>query len=245
MRSTIPVLLMAAVLAGCDHPLDIVGGEGDILSASGERDCLLENLPCVIEVVEAYDETYFAEPRAGYEFVGWDNCLVAQDNSCSFNIPENIVEDNWGNTMPALVAKFAPLCAGAPSSSFGAIQTAIFNAKGCTASACHDGNGPQAGLNLTTGNSYAEIVNVTAQSGGGLKLVLPGDATNSYLYRKVSAKTRPGSFSISGSPMPVVGSALSDDQLTALALWIDAGAPQSGRASEFREVEQLLGFCDP
>ena len=99
-------------------------------------------------------------------------------------------------------------------------------------------------MNLSTGNAYANIVNVDAQTGGGLKRVLPGDANNSYLYHKVSAKSNPGSFQISGSPMPLVGSALSDNQLKALGVWINAGAPHTGRATELREVEQLLGLCE-
>lgn len=53
-----------------------------------------------------------------------------------------------------------------------------------------------------------------------------------------------GSFQISGNPMPLAVTALSADQLAALALWIDAGAPQFGRAGELNEIERLLGLCN-
>jgi hypothetical protein len=231
------------VVAGCTHPIDIVG-EGDILSSSGDNDCLLEARPCSAVAVAEYIETYHPEPRAGYQFVGWDNCLTRQGPDCVFQVDTATVQNNWFKTMPPLVAKFAPICAGAPADSFAAIQNVIFNGKGCSSGGCHSGNLPPNGLNLTNGSSYSAIVNVNAQIGGGLKRVLPGDANNSYLYRKVAAKTQPGSFTIFGSPMPLSGSALSTNQLAALAVWINAGAPASGRANELNEVERLLGLCN-
>lgn len=243
MNIKLPLFCLVALLAGCTHPMDIVG-KGDILSASGDNDCLLEDLPCKVDVVDEYMETYFPQPRPGYEFVGWDNCLARDGDNCVFEVSADVVHDNWGETMPALVAKFAPLCNDAPADSFTAIQNVIFDGKGCTGSSCHDSRGPQAGMNLTAGNAYDSIVDVTAQSGNGLKRILPGDAENSFLYRKVSAKTNPGSFQIAGSPMPLVGSALTTDQLAALAAWINAGAPRTGRVGELKEVEQLLGLCD-
>ena len=162
-----------------------------------------------------------------------------------FDIDADTVFDNWGKTMPALVARFAPMCETAPATSFAAIQMVIFNGKGCSSGGCHAGSRPAGSMNLSSGSAYDAIVNITAQGGGGLKRVLPGDAESSYLYRKVSARTNPGSFSINGSPMPLAGSALSADQLAALSLWIEAGATESGRADEMNEVERLLGLCNP
>ncbi len=40
---TVPVLLATLVLVGaCSHPIEIIG-DGDVLSASGNRHCLLED----------------------------------------------------------------------------------------------------------------------------------------------------------------------------------------------------------
>jgi hypothetical protein len=243
MKARAWLILLLVVGGGCTHPIEIVG-EGDIRSSSGGHDCLLENLPCKAVALGEYIETYIPEPRSGFRFVGWDNCLSQDGENCVFNVSTEIVQQNWFKTMPALVAKFAPLCENAPADSFAAIQAAIFNGKGCSAGGCHSGGNPAGGMNLSSGRSYDSIVDVTASSGGGLKRILPGDAAGSYLYRKVSAKTNPGSFTISGSPMPRVGTALSADQLAALAAWIDAGAPRSGRADELNRIEQLLGLCN-
>ena len=239
----LPMLLLAC-LVGCTHPIEIAG-EGDIRSSSGQHDCLLEEQPCEAVAVGAYNEGYRPEPRSGFQFVGWQNCLSQQGESCVFNVPADAVFKNWGKTMPPLVAKFAPLCEAAPAASFAAIQTVIFNGKGCSNNGCHGGSQPANGMNLTTGKAYAAIVNANARAGGGLKRVLPTDAENSFLYQKVAARTNPGSFRIAGSPMPLTGTALSANQQAALALWIDAGAPEFGRADELNEVERLLGLCNP
>ena len=107
LRKVIFIFLLS-IIGGCTHPIDIVG-EGDIRSTSGDNDCLLEDLPCKAETIDEYEETYFPEPRSGYEFVGWDGCLEMQGDSCVFNVSADIVHDNWGKTLPTLVAKFAPL----------------------------------------------------------------------------------------------------------------------------------------
>jgi mono/diheme cytochrome c family protein len=245
MRATEPLTatLLAFAIAGCTHPIDIIG-EGDIRSASGDNDCLLEELPCEAVAVNEYVETYSPQARPGFTFVGWENCPSPEGDNCAFDVSAEVVHDNWNKTVPALVAKFAPVCEAAPADSFAAIQTVIFDGRGCSSSSCHRSPGAAAATDLSSGNAYNSIVDVTARSGGGLKRVLPGDADNSYLYRKVAVKTTPGSFSVSGSPMPLNSSVLSSDELAALAAWIDAGAPQFGRADEFNQVEQLLGLCD-
>jgi hypothetical protein len=243
MKARAWLILLLVLGGGCTHPIDIVG-EGDIRSSSGSRDCLLEDLPCKAVAVSEYIETYIPQPGFGYSFVGWDNCLSQDGDNCVFNVAATTVQQNWFKTMPALVAKFAPLCESAPVDSFAAIQAVIFDGKGCSGGGCHSGRSPANGMNLANGRSYSAIFNITAEAGGGLKRILPGDAASSYLYRKVSARTSPGSFQISGNPMPLAETALSADQLAALALWIDAGAPQFGRAGELNEIERLLGLCN-
>jgi hypothetical protein len=241
VNAKILLIGLVACLYGCTHPLDIFG-EGDILSASGNNDCLVENLPCKAVAIGEYVETYSAVARPGHEFVGWEGCISPVGKQCSFNVPGNFVVEFWFKTAPPLVARFAPECADAPASSFAAIRSEIFNDKGCTAGGCHGGGSARGGLDLRNSVAYDNIVGVKA-TGSSLQLVEPGSARNSYLYRKVAAKTNPGSFSISGSPMPVGGGALSKRELAALALWIDTGAPRTGRADELRQVEQLLGLC--
>jgi List-Bact-rpt repeat protein len=113
MRHRFTLLILSLALSACKHPLEIVG-EGDIVSASGTRDCLLEeyqaNAPNCIEntvVNDAFTETYTAIPRPGWEFQGWSGyCTDTDEPSCSFAVPENWVAASAGLTVPALVANF-------------------------------------------------------------------------------------------------------------------------------------------
>ncbi len=106
------LLLTLAFLGACSHPLEIVG-EGDILSASGERDCLLEEYQAGADnckknyVSEQYQETYYAQPRPGWRFDHWKNyCKNSDVNECSFKTPADIVAEHHGKTMAPLRAVF-------------------------------------------------------------------------------------------------------------------------------------------
>jgi len=104
---------LLVLLAACSHPLEIIG-EGDIVSASGDRDCLYEDSiagasNCTENsVIGNYLETYYAEPRPGWEFVGWENyCNDVPGNECAFDVPANIVQQAWGLAVPPLRAVFS------------------------------------------------------------------------------------------------------------------------------------------
>lgn len=114
MRST-SIAILFLLTCACSHPLEIVGA-GDILSASGNRDCLFEEHATAQEnctdniVTEAYAETYFAVPRSGWQFDSWVNyCANAINNECSFNFTAATVFPFWGETFPPLRAVFVPL----------------------------------------------------------------------------------------------------------------------------------------
>jgi hypothetical protein len=73
------------------------------------------------------------------------------------------------------------------------------------------------GLNLATGSSRNNLVDVQAQSNCiMLKRVLPSDATHSVLYLKLSSSS-------CGSQMPLVGS-LSQAEINLIRDWINQGA---------------------
>ena len=108
------IIVATITITACSHPIEIVG-EGDVLSSTSDRDCLLEeflssNDNCAKNyVIGAYDETYHAVPRSGWKFTQWNNyCEEANTNTCSFNIPGQTVVNAWGATVPPLVAVFAP-----------------------------------------------------------------------------------------------------------------------------------------
>jgi arylsulfatase A len=110
-------LLGTAILLNyaCSHPIEIVG-EGDVTSASGNRNCSLENYQAGDDVcsknyaIGAYVETYYATPRAGWTFDHWATyCASATPpnyEDCSFNIPADDVRGYWGETVPPLKAVF-------------------------------------------------------------------------------------------------------------------------------------------
>ena len=104
----VPVILLAA----CKHPIEL-HGEGDVFSASGARDCALEDYlagaeACASNLVTGdYAETYTAVPRPGWQFRRWDiYCTTALDNTCSFNIGADVVQQFSGSTVPPLKAIF-------------------------------------------------------------------------------------------------------------------------------------------
>jgi hypothetical protein len=113
MRLLLFALLLSLGISACRHPIEIVG-EGDVMSATGNRDCLLEDFQerlanCVNnDVVEAYAETYYAVPRTGWQFGGWGHYCATKsgDEGCSFNISAAQVEEYIDETMPSLVAYF-------------------------------------------------------------------------------------------------------------------------------------------
>ena len=94
-----------------------------------------------------------------------------------------------------------------------------FLAQACGATSCHKGVNGQAGLTLTVGKAYDELVNVPAmQCNDGRMRVLPGDPANSYILDKVLNVDV-----CSGKKMPT-SSNLSDPQVQLIADWICGGA---------------------
>jgi len=101
------------LLQACSHPIEIVG-EGDVTSAPGNRNCSLEDYNASADVcsknyvIGAYNETYTATPRVGWQFDRWGNyCTTATTNQCSFNISAATVQQFWGEAVPPLQAVFA------------------------------------------------------------------------------------------------------------------------------------------
>lgn len=111
-------------------------------------------------------------------------------------------------------------CASASVSFSGAVQP-ILTAT-CATNGCHKGLMPQAGMDLTAGNSYQELVNVTAtQCNDGRMRVLPGDPSNSYIIDKILNVDL-----CFGTKMPKLTSLPASDAQT-ISEWICAGAPDN------------------
>jgi len=104
--------LICLFVSGCKHPIEI-RGEGDVSSASGNRNCSLEEYRTGLEncaqnvVTGTYDETYSAESRSGWQFRRWGNyCATALNNQCSFVLDAVTVASFQGATVPPLQAVF-------------------------------------------------------------------------------------------------------------------------------------------
>jgi len=131
---------------------------------------------------------------------------------------------------------------------FAAIQSVVFEGRGCTQEVCH-GSAQQGGLDLRAGASYRALFEISSPSGAGPR-VLPGQPRQSILYRKLAAATLPGSVEITGSPMPSGLPPLSENELAAIKIWIESGAPERGSVGdpirgESGPVADLLDACLP
>ena len=94
--------------------------------------------------------------------------------------------------------------------------------KSCATSFCHAGTNPQQGQSLEAGKSYDNIVNIPSAEAPSVMRVKPGDAENSYLYRKLEGEQ--GDLGGSGGRMPFGKPALAADQIKLIEDWINQGA---------------------
>jgi len=97
--------------------------------------------------------------------------------------------------------------------SYASVIQPIWSAS-CTG--CH-GSGGDAGLNLSSGSSYANLVNVPSTQDKTKMRVLPGDATNSWVVMKIENRQTVG------GKMPPSGS-LTANQIQNIKNWITQGA---------------------
>ena len=95
------------------------------------------------------------------------------------------------------------------------IQSIIFNPS-CIEH--HGDHATEAGLDLTNGNAYANLVNVASVQ-VALNRVTPGDAENSYLIHKLDGRS-----GIVGDRMPTNGPFLTTAQIDVIEQWINDGA---------------------
>jgi hypothetical protein len=114
-----------------------------------------------------------------------------------------------------------PFEAPAPSDQltmFSNIQTQVFD-QSCSKSGCHLGANPAANLDLSSGNSYNNLVNIQSSEIPSLLRVKPGDTDSSYLLLKLI-----GDPGIVGSRMPRGAPPLSNPTIDSIAKWIQEGA---------------------
>jgi hypothetical protein len=133
-----------------------------------------------------------------------------------------------------------PGCEESFAGTFDAIQSVVFERRGCMQDACH-GASASGGLDLRPEVAYRNLLNVPAV-GGDMLRVEPGETSGSLLYRKLAEGTNPGSFAIPGAPMPSGLPPLSAAELELVRLWVYAGAPEEGVVLG---TPQLVDACLP
>ncbi|MBI2083060.1 MAG: hypothetical protein HYT76_05780 [Deltaproteobacteria bacterium] len=101
------------------------------------------------------------------------------------------------------------------SATLSSIQTNIFTPT-CATSGCHSDGSASAGLILTDGNSFSNLVNVTSTEDSSQLRVKPGEPDNSYLVKKIEGNA--------GTRMPRGSSPLSSSETQAIRDWISNGA---------------------
>ena len=102
----------------------------------------------------------------------------------------------------------------------GEVQPIFTNS--CAISGCHTGANAQRGLNLSVGQTYANVLNVPSRELSTMNLVTPGEPDNSYLVHKVQG-THLG-VGGSGFQMPIGRSPLTQTEIDLIRAWITAGA---------------------
>jgi hypothetical protein len=111
---------------------------------------------------------------------------------------------------------------------FTSIQRDIFDAPDATGrpacTRCHNPQGARftAGLDLTAGAAYGNLVGVASTEQRGRLRVNPGNADDSYVVHKIE-----GAADITGARMPNGGPYLSDGQILIIRRWIALGAPNN------------------
>jgi len=94
----------------------------------------------------------------------------------------------------------------------------------CALSGCHAGTNPQLDMNLSEGQTFANVVNVPAMELATMNRVTPGQPNSSYLVHKVQGTHLDEGGS--GFQMPIGGSPLTQTQIDLIRAWIAAGARQ-------------------
>lgn len=100
------------------------------------------------------------------------------------------------------------------SAKFSDIQVKVFNVS-CASSGCHGGSSIAGGLNLSSGVSYSQLVNVNSLENPTLKRVAPNSSAQSLLIRKLEGNGT--------SIMPPSGK-LNKEIIDTIKAWIDRGA---------------------
>jgi hypothetical protein len=131
-------------------------------------------------------------------------------------------------------------CGCGLSSTWEALREVSFVAHACTQVGCHGTAAMAGNLDLRPAFAYRSLVGVPSSASPDVRRVEEGAGREaSMLWRKLAARTL-GLAGVPGTSMPIGDPPFSVDELEALALWIESGAPEVG---VIPETGGLLGLC--
>jgi len=104
------------------------------------------------------------------------------------------------------------------SATFSRVQNEVFDVS-CALAGCHAGSAPQAGMDLSAGRAYGNVVGVRSTERSDLNRIEPFSLDASYMVKKLR-----GDPDIIGSPMPLGGS-ITQAQMDLVVSWVLRGAP--------------------
>ncbi len=128
------------------------------------------------------------------------------------------------------------------TSTFEAIETVIFQNRGCTLSGCHNASVAPHFLDLRPGHAYDNLIGKPSQSVEGWERVRQGEKERSLLFINLAAAVDPETYTAPLRPMPSGLPPISSDELAALRKWIEAGAD---RDAAVPGTDELLDACLP
>jgi hypothetical protein len=146
--------------------------------------------------------------------------------------------------VPTAAARAEECSNGSFPSTFALIQKVIFEnpTYSCTNDLCH-GAALSGGLDLRHDVAYQNLVDVNATTVPGLRRVFAGEKEHSLLWINLAAKTDPAEWTAPLHAMPLDPMpALKADELEAVRLWIQKGAPEDG---VIEGTDTLLNACLP
>jgi hypothetical protein len=92
----------------------------------------------------------------------------------------------------------------------------------CALSGCHAGPNPVLGQNLSVGRTFGSVVDVPSVEVPSLRRVRPFLPDSSYLVHKIQGTQ--AAVGGSGDRMPLIGGALTEDEIALIRAWIAGGA---------------------
>lgn len=101
---------------------------------------------------------------------------------------------------------------------------AVFD-RSCASIGCHAGDAPAAGLALTPGASYGNLVGIPAVGRPSMVRVAAGDLDGSWLWHKING-TMTDVDPTDGSDAMPPPFGLAGDDVAVIRAWIEAGAPE-------------------